>query len=124
MRLYPERMEAFQDAQLSQAEAVMKLVGRPIMTVEEGRELLGMEEEPDGDLFVPPTRAGQPEEAPKALSFEASEELAKWRRKVEKNRDAAFECYHVPAEVQETVQDRLRVGFPLAAVFEPPYDTF
>lgn len=55
LRMQPERMEAYQTTQLEQAKAVRELVGRPILSVEEGRELLAMPREIDGELYTAPT---------------------------------------------------------------------
>lgn len=57
LRMQPDRMEAYQTAQLEQAKAVRELVGRPILSVEEGRELLGMDRDVDGELYTAPAPA-------------------------------------------------------------------
>lgn len=40
---HPERLEVFQEAELQKAKGISELVGRPILTVNEGRELLEKE---------------------------------------------------------------------------------
>lgn len=112
MTLRPDKIRAFQAAKLEQAEAAQRLVGRPIWTVEEGREFSGAPKEMEGELFVPTTR-----EAVKSVPVEVEEELRKWERKASKNPKASFECYHVPTEIQSVVRDRLRVGFPVPQAF-------
>lgn len=52
---HPDRVEALQAYELEKAEAVQKVVGRPVLSVDEGRELLGYE--PVGqDEPAPPPR--------------------------------------------------------------------
>jgi phage portal protein BeeE len=41
-RCLPERLEVFQAAEMQKASAVAQLVGQPVMTVDEGRALLGL----------------------------------------------------------------------------------
>ena len=46
---HPDQVEALQAYELEKAEAVQKVVGRPVLTVNEGRELLGYEEMGDAE---------------------------------------------------------------------------
>jgi phage portal protein BeeE len=41
-QFHPEQLEVFQAAEMQKAQAVARLVGRPIMTVDEGRAWMGL----------------------------------------------------------------------------------
>jgi len=59
-QFHPGRLEPLQAYELEKAEAVQKVVGRPVLSVDEGRELLGYE--PVGqDEPAPPSRARSPD---------------------------------------------------------------
>lgn len=54
--MHPEQTEARQDAQVQQAQAITDLVGKPVLTVDEGRAWLGLEPMPkDKDEEAPQT---------------------------------------------------------------------
>ena len=119
LRHTPNKMRAFQKARADMATAVLPLVGRPIWTVEEARAFTGEDDIPNGELFIP---AAKPAELPpKSLSPAVQKELTQWYKKASKNRGAEFWCEHIPADIAEVVQDRLRIGFPLPAAFEEPF---
>ena len=50
---HPEQTEARQDAQVQQAQAVTDLVGKPVLTVDEGRAWLGLEPLPEIEQEAP-----------------------------------------------------------------------
>lgn len=56
---HPERLEVMQTAELSKAEMVSKVVGKPVLTVNEGRETLGFEplDEEGANRITSPTPA-------------------------------------------------------------------
>jgi hypothetical protein len=56
---HPERTEARQDAQLAQAEGITTLVGKPVMTVDEGRAWLGWDPLPAGVELEPDPAKGE-----------------------------------------------------------------
>lgn len=41
LEFLPNKLEVYQASELTKAEAIMKLVGRPVLSVDEGREMLG-----------------------------------------------------------------------------------
>jgi hypothetical protein len=53
---HPERLEVFQASELQKAQAVSEVVGKPVLLVDEGRELLGYEPLPEDK--VPPRLEG------------------------------------------------------------------
>lgn len=53
---HPERLEVFQASELQKAQAVSEVVGKPVLLVDEGRELLGFEPLPEER--VPPRLEG------------------------------------------------------------------
>ena len=119
LRFTPNKMRAFQASRAQMAAAALPLVGRPIWTVEEARAFTGEDEIPSGELFIP---AAKPAELPpKSLAPAVQKELTQWYKKASKNRGAEFWCEHIPADIAEVVQDRLRIGFPLPAAFEEPF---
>ena len=73
---HPEQTEARQDAQVQQAQAITDLVGKPVLTIDEGRAWLGMEpmeaeeeDAPDEDADERAMQAEE-EEGAKALGFD------------------------------------------------------
>ncbi len=54
---HPEQTEARQDAQVQQAQAITDLVGKPVLTVDEGRAWLGMEPLPKEEAPTVPDEA-------------------------------------------------------------------
>lgn len=86
---HPDRLEVMQTTQLEQAQAVSGVVGRPILTPNEGRALLGYEPVEDGDRLFEPERPGQLMGAPvlnrrveelAEPEDERADELRTWRR--------------------------------------------
>lgn len=83
----PQKLEVFQAAELQKAEAVSKLVGKPILTLNEGRDLMGYEplDEPPPPVpqMPPPISPGDAHastEPPIADQAKALD-LDRWQRK-------------------------------------------
>lgn len=75
---HPEQTEAMQDAQVQQATAITELVGKPILTVDEGRAWLGMEPMPKEEEPAQPNEAAdyqamEDEETADELAAQAAE---------------------------------------------------
>lgn len=76
---HPERLEVMQDAQLAQAQAIVAIVGKPILTVDEGRERLGLDPLPASEepvMPAPPPVAEQEQEAEAEQAEEPEEDDA------------------------------------------------
>ena len=58
--LAPEQLEAFQYAETQKASAIQQLVGKPILTVNEGRELLGYDPLPEESTAEPDPNKDEP----------------------------------------------------------------
>jgi hypothetical protein len=52
LKWQPELLESYQSYQLQQAQAVQALVGEPVLTLDEGRALLGYGPMEQSELFV------------------------------------------------------------------------
>ncbi len=50
-RFQPEKLEVFQQAEMQKGQAVARLVGKPIMTINEGRAWMGLPPLPGGDVL-------------------------------------------------------------------------
>ncbi len=73
-----DRHEAMQAEQLAQAEAVQKVVGTPVLTLNEGRELLGYEPVQNGDEIAAESSQPQAEQQPEMISAELETKSAAW----------------------------------------------
>lgn len=75
---HPEQTEARQDAQMQQAQAITDLVGKPVLSIDEGRAWLGMEpmvEEdgaPDEEAEERAMQQEEDAEAVKALGYDSA----------------------------------------------------
>jgi hypothetical protein len=109
---HPERLAVMQDAQLAKSQAVMQLVGQPILEVDEGRALIGRE---------PKKVVGQaPEssEGQKSIVWNAAqEELRTWQRFALKRfqeghpeKALAFKCKNISLVRAETILGALEAA--------------
>lgn len=117
LHFMPKKMEAFVNQELQKAQAVSQLVGGPVITREEGRGMLDLGE-PKGEFIGAPMPATR---TARDLDGHQREELAQWRRKARKNREANFECNHLPASVQSAIKVRLALGDAIDTAFSPPF---
>lgn len=84
---HPERLEIMQAAQLEQAQAVNALVGKPILTLNEGRELIGYDPIDEDEIAPPAPPPGMPVRPPAPAEQEGEDmeqedmvgALASWR---------------------------------------------
>lgn len=122
LRFLPERLEVLQRYELEKAEKVSMLTGRPILTVDEARDLLGYEPLEDDEALPEQAPDSAGEVSVEDMSPEAEDELRKWEKKARRHgRQASFEAHHIPRPVQKTIRTRLNVGEPLETAFEPPW---
>jgi len=104
LEFHPERLEVMQTAQLSQAQAVQGLVepGEPLLSREEGRELLGYGPWPGSE-----PEPEEPEPA-RALTPAALSDLRRWRSKAGKRgAGVAFESAAIPPHVASALRTAL-----------------
>lgn len=99
----PSQLEIMQSYQLEQAAAVMALVGKPILTLNEGREMLGYEPMEGDETDTPETQTdeAQPDEAD-ATTSETDEEMSE--------RDDAIETER--GRLKRYAHSRLKDGKP------------
>lgn len=117
-RFEPERLEVLQAAELEKAQTISAIVGRPVLTVNEGRALLGydpIEEPEEAEVIV--------SENPQDVTAEQKAELAAWRRRVvRKGIGARFNPEKLTTKQATIVRQRLLSGEPVETAFEPPFD--
>lgn len=104
----PNRMEIFQRYELQKAQQVTQLVGKPVMTINEGRELIGLD---------PIKNEGE-------MSQEQKSEIKAWKTKLAKNPNAKFETKHIPQEIETVIRERLSAKMSIDEVFKPPFEDF
>lgn len=134
LKAHPQKLEHFQQRELEKANQIMRLVGRPIMTVNEGRSLMelkgidGGEQLQDFQLFTNPMGTDVPKDPNPARGPEVTEkedEAAKWYRKVKKSGiDTPFKCYHLDQSEQNEIVARMKSGMDLRRCFDPPWSGF
>jgi len=105
---WPEQLEVMQSYQLEQAAAVMALVGKPILTLAEGRDLLGYEDMPEdsADETTTPEAADQT-----AQQSEADNDTAETDADMAKREDAIAD---ERKRLKRYAHKRLRDGKPFA----------
>lgn len=134
IKFHPHKLEHFQQRELEKANQIMRLVGRPVLTVNEGRAMLEMNPIDGGDilqdfqLFTNPMGTDVPKQPNPARGPEVNEkeeEAAKWYRKV-KNRgpDVPFECEYLSRDEQLEIRARMDSGMDLQKCFSPPFTPF
>ena len=110
-----------QQTELQKAQAITSVVGRPVLTVNEGRALLGydpLEEMEDGEVVV------QPAQDEEAVTDEQKSELAAWRRRAtRKGINARFNPERLTPKQAAIVRQRLTSGEPVDTAFSPPFNT-
>lgn len=105
----PERHEAFQASELAKAQSVSIVVGAPILTVNEGRELLGY-----GPM------GGTVEQAD---GESKAADIRRWRTKTERaGRMATFVPDALSEQEEMAIKERLAdATIPIEDVFRPPF---
>ena len=127
----PAKLEAFQNIEDQKAEKIFTLTGIPPLTINEGRERMGLnpftppELQAHIDLHKAPTLAfdsststGNEEAGGKAL------DIKRWRKKASRNRKASFNPDALTRHEELTIKQRLAEGQALDEVFSPPYEDF
>jgi HK97 family phage portal protein len=116
----PWKIEVMQQTELQKAQAITSVVGRPVLTVNEGRALLGydpLEEMEDGEVVV------QPPQDEEAVTDEQKAELAAWRRRAtRKGINARFNPERLTTKQATIVRQRLSSGEPVDTAFSPPFN--
>jgi len=100
MRFLFNQIEALQQDEAEKAQAVTQLVQAGIMTVDEAREQMGLQE---------PTASAEPMDLSEAKATLA--DLQRWRQKVKRfGAEVKFESTDIPDALQEFIGRRLRDG--------------
>ena len=109
----PQKLEVFQAAELQKAEAISKLVGKPILTLNEGRALMGyeaVEEPPPVYHVLPPIDASQVSTGSALTADETkAADLYRWQRKSlralskGKSADVPFESEYIGEATAERI---------------------
>lgn len=124
----PDKIEAMQATELEKAQAIYAVVGKPLLTVNEGRALLGYDplEGMDAvDTMDPAQDQQQQAGNDQQVTQEQKAELAAWRRRVKnKGRDTRFNPEHLTTKQAALIRQRLQTGEPLETVFNPPFVGF
>lgn len=142
-RFRPDKLEIMQKYEVTKAQQLMQLTGKPVMTVNEAREMLGLDPHKDpqadelsfersnevtrlDDPFSNDSRAednanrDRVNEAVRALK---QVELDNYRKKVEKtgNRALVWTPINLDKEEVEIINTRLKGNYTLTEAFEPPF---
>lgn len=121
LHFHPRRMELFQRREIEKAQAILHLTGRPVMTVNEGRQILELPEMPGEDTLP---SAGMAFSEPVDTSAKRHE-AQQWRRKAEaKGRDVPFVPVHLEEHDVASIRARLAQGWPIESAFEGPFHNF
>lgn len=114
----PQQLEVMQTAQLSQATSVAQLVpGKPLLTRDEGRALLGYGPWPEEEAEQPPQLRPPDQPAPDEKTVQEAgvaddeamrADLRRWREKTRKRgKPCDFESPHIPTSVGAMVRAAL-----------------
>lgn len=127
-RFEPHRLDVKQDAEVAKAASIMALVGRPILTINEGRELINRDPVEDGDMLaLPQMQAGSPQPQPtgKTLAVLREREIVAYKRKVKaKGPDVDFEPVYLAESEVSVIKSRLLAGEEIDDAFDPPFEGF
>lgn len=118
----PHKTEVMQQSELEKAQAIALAVGGPVLSVNEGRELLGYEPIQGQDVV-----AGQPQEVRSAdtISDTKNLDIQRWRTKINrKGRDVKFTPDALADYEADIIRERLATGADLDEVFRPPFVGF
>jgi len=110
LQFHPERLEVFQDDETDKATAIVNLVGAGIMTVNEARQWLGLEE------YVPETPDDTTELAVQKARLA---ELRQWREVARKDPKRTFKSEILPQHLAALVNLAVSGGhdpFPLKSI--------
>ena len=132
LRFDHSQLEIFQKAELEKAEQISKLVGGPVLKLNEGRELLGYDPIPGGDSIqtlaqLPGARAPRQIEqgGTQEMNDEARQELRAWKKKaLSKGADTPFDTKAIDPYTAGVIKMRLQSGERIGDAFEPPFVGF
>jgi phage portal protein BeeE len=111
LQFEPHKTEVMQQSELEKAQAIALVVGGPVLSVDEGRELLGYE--PMGETQV------------QEVADTKMVDIQRWRTKISrKGRDAKFSPDHLSDFEADVIRERLASGFDLDEVFKAPFTDF
>ena len=107
LRFRPDKHELLQQEELAKAERVSLLVGAPVLTVDEGRDLLGYGPVKDSEL---------------QRTADDQKDVRLWKAKVKSTgrRDVEFTPNHLNRVDSALIRDRLRTDMALDEVFKLP----
>lgn len=122
----PERLPFFQNKQVDQAKTIILLTGgKPILTQQEGREMIGKTGPLPKELQqAPPPQFEPSEDEEEPLTEEAIQEIKNWKRKATRKGNKPFEAQHIPLKIASTIKLRLDLGEPVDEAFRPPFGSF
>lgn len=146
LEFQPKKLEIFQQAELTKAQGVAQLVGRPILTVNEGRELIDYDPIDGGDELQKPAPdlasllAGQRSQAsnpptpkdnpPDTEAMAKALDLDKWQRKAikalgrGKSPAVGFESDYIQDDESQAIAGRLATAHTaeeVKAAFAAPF---
>jgi len=115
----PHKTEVMQQSELEKAQAIAIAVGAPVLSVNEGRELLGYEPVPGQDFIAEQPQAVRSADDTKAL------DIQRWKTKIaNKGREAKFSPDSLTDYEADIIRERLATGMDLEEVFRPPFVGF
>lgn len=139
MYLLPKKLEVFQRYELEKAASLRALTDAPVMTVNEARAMLDLEEIDDerfntiatssqmssstsDDLAVQRTFAKSQEEL---LSIAYERDIKNWKRRVSRRGvDVVFKPDFLPQSYADVITERLKAGFTTDDAFRPPFTRY
>jgi len=124
-----KRIPALQHSELEKSRSLVPLVGkgRQIITVNEGRDFMGIESAgAEFDVLnapiAPPSVMEPQNEEQQPLDERALIDIRKWKGKVERNGSAVpFESEDIPQWAHKAIRTRLDFGETAEEAFQPPY---
>ena len=115
----PHKTEVMQQSELEKAQAIAIAVGAPVLSVNEGRELLGYEPLPGQDFVAEQPQTVRSADDTKAL------DIQRWKTKIaNKGREAKFSPDSLTDYEADIIRERLATGMDLEEVFRPPFVGF
>lgn len=117
---HPQKLELFQQYELEKAKAITSIVGEPVLTVDEGRELLGKEPFKRSQVGM---EEGLEEDE---LSEEKRLDIRRWRAKIKNtgNRLIKFNPDSLSESESITITQRLIAGKSIEEAFKLPLVDF
>lgn len=115
IEIWPEKLEAFQSYQLKQAQIIQPLVGKPIMSINEGREIVGMnriENDPRADEVLPAEQPAQLQAATQPDAMTTDNNAAPDQSVTQETQDRDDAIENERKALKRYAHNRLRDGKP------------